>query len=175
MKWLLMTLVGLSACAETASPKGSYTTHELSFTKMTMLEYENGKLVYRATAEAAAGDRVALQLTGVKASHRGVDQTGPIQLTSTHATVDIKTNTVSFERGVRITDSFGRQVVTESAKFDGETKTIDVPQKMTLKGDDVSFEASGLGGSNTDEVLELKGPVEGWFRIAPKSPSQKSR
>lgn len=175
MKWLLGVMVSFSACTDAGSPRGPYTTHELSFTKMTMLEYENGKLVYRATAEAAAGDRVALQLTGVKASHRGVDQTGPIQLTSTHATVDIKTNTVSFERGVKITDSFGRQVVTDSAKFDGETKSIEVPQKMTLKGNDVSFESSGLGGSNTDEVLELKGPVEGWFRITPQSPTQKKR
>lgn len=164
----VIIVAGCSRGADVQALQSPVNKHELQFSKVTMLEYERGKLVYRATADTAAGDRHRLMLSGVKAYHRGVEQTGAIELASRHASVDVQQNAVSFERGVTIKDEFGRQLSTDSAQFSGAQKDLAVPGALELSGSDVSFRASGLRGSQVDETIELVGPIEGWFKLAPK-------
>lgn len=162
MRWVLV----LIACSKPMPKKAAERSSELSFTQMRIVQYEGPDIVYRASAESAAGGNEALKLSNVSVVHRGWPETGEVRLTAKEATVMPKQGGLGVKGDVTITDSRHRKLTTQEMIYTpgpSGTSRVLIPGKIHVESPEVITDAAGVDGNpDTGEFL-VKGPVDGTY------------
>jgi LPS export ABC transporter protein LptC len=165
-----LTLFVLASCDKGTTTAASKREPELTFKAMRFAQYENGKLIFSATARGAQGDlRGGLELDRVTVTHRGFEQSGTVVITAKTGVVGTEggdPSAIAFSGGVVIKDEHGRVVTTESARGTFADKRVSAPGHVTLASPELNAQAESVEGSLDSMEFVLHGPVTGTFDAA---------
>jgi len=163
MRRLLALAVVFAACKP--PPPQPPAPPELSFSDMTLYQYDRGSVAFRASAKTAFGDRHHLDLTQIEVHHRGARQVGALDIAAPKGSIDVDNNGFVLSGGVSVIDGTGRHLQTESGSFDPVHKVFEVPGVVNVRGQDLAFTAAGVSAEQESEELTFHGPIAGTFRM----------
>jgi hypothetical protein len=138
---------------------------ELSFSDMTVFQYDHGAVAFRAAVGSATGDRHRLSLSNVEVHHRGAQQVGALDIRAPHGAIDVDQNGFELAGGAVVVDSSGRRLKTDRLSYQPAQKTFVVPGPVEMVGRDISFTAAGVTALVDSEDLTFRGPIDGTFKL----------
>ena len=165
MRCAFVISLALAACTAPPAPPHE-APPELTFSDMTMYQYDRGTVAFRASAAGAAGDRHRLELTSIEVHHRGAQQLGALDIKAPHGSIDVDNNGFVLSGGVSLTDSAGRHLETDRAMFDPKQQRFEVPGQVKMVGRDLTFTAAGVSALLDSEELTFNGPIDGSFKMS---------